>query len=902
MAAMAPFEFSVDDHEFQIIAADGEPVQPTELINAIFINAGQRYDIVVQAKNDTQGADSFWMRAKGLSGLPWMARSADTGLPGFNDEGLAIVRYNAASTSEPTTQKCEEIVTVNEFDFTPDTVAVLPTVPADRSIIQFNISAAGGVISLDGGEYYSLAIPDEPPLLTISNGSTTADLPITANARAIEYGKHVEVVLVNSMNEQHPFHLHSHAPWVVSSGQAAAEDIYSNNLPPLKLQGAMVRDVYTVPPCDTDDNNYCINLGYLILRFTADNPGVWMMHCHIDWHMDIGLSMIFVEGEKELQQKGPNAFSSSLLSVCKKESASGLPATLAALLSVQVSVQLGHTNAAVVAYDWHLTPIQTAFDGVMLQTLGINDKSSHEAHIKIELGQEVEVHVTNELSEPTCLHWHGMKQLGTQEMDGMSGFTQCAIEPNRSATYRYTPDKAGTFWWHSHHGTQYAYGLRGPLTVHAPESETQSWNEEYTIQMADIYHTPPPPGPVLWDSIVVNNLGRYDCTAAAIHNLTDCESHQPLSSFDFQPGKKYLLRLINMAAMATFEFSIDGHEFQVIAADAEPVVPTDLINSIIVNVGQRYDVVVQAKEDTEGVGSFWMRVKGLTGYPWTARAADTGTVGFSDEGLAIIRYDSGSRSEPTSEKAKETKTIGEFDFTSATLEVLPATPDDRSTMRFNINTTIGTGIVSLEDGEFQTMIVPDQPPLLSIASGLTTADLPISANARAIEYGKHIEVVLMNDVIEQHPFHLHSHVAWVVGSGHVSAEEVYNNKLPPLNLNGPILRDVYTVPACDIDEKGLCVNVGYVVLRFKADNPGVWMVHCHVDWHMAIGMGVIFVEGEAELREKGPDAFSSSLLSVCKHAPSNELGGSKLDGSTPSEPKVYDLPTKPNSVFCSVGN
>ncbi|KAF1792097.1 Multicopper oxidase [Phytophthora cactorum] len=561
MAAMAPFEFSIDDHEFQIIAADGEPVQPTELINAIFINAGQRYDIVVQAKNETSSTSQQQVESSPMG----------------------------ASTT------------------------------ASRSLMN--------------------------PLLTISNGSTTADLPVTANARAIEYGKHVE-----------------------GTGE---------------------------------------------------------------------------QGGKELQQKGPECVSSSLLSVSKGIGLLGASETnpfaktgLSLLVGLKIRacntqshkpMAMGRftTRAQVETYERSNDRVRWC----NATNARINDKSSHEAHIKIELGQEVEVHVTNELSEPTCLHWHGMKQLGTQEMDGMSGFTQCAIEPNRSATYRYTPDKAGTFWWHSHHGTQYAYGLRGPLTVHAPESETQSWNEEYTIQMADIYHTPPPPGPVLWDSIVVNNLGRYDCTAAAIHNLTDCESHQPLSSFDFQPGKKYLLRLINMAAMATFEFSIDGHEFQVIAADAEPVVPTDLINSIIVNVGQRYDVVVQAKEDTEGVGSFWMRVKGLTGYPWTARAADTGTVGFSDEGLAIIRYDSGSRSEPTSEKAKETKTIGEFDFTSATLEVLPATPDDRSTMRFNINTTIGTGIVSLEDGEFQTMIVPDQPPLLSIASGLTTADLPISANA-----------------------------------------------------------------------------------------------------------------------------------------------------------------------------
>ncbi|KAE9008675.1 hypothetical protein PR003_g16083 [Phytophthora rubi] len=80
-----------------------------------------------------------------------------------------------------------------------------------------------------------------------------------------------------------------------------------------------------------------------------------------------------------------------------------------------------------------------------------------------------------------------------------------------------------------------------------------------------------------------------------------------------------------------------------------------------------------------------------------------------------------------------------------------------------------------------------------------------------------------------------------------------------------MVRDVYTVPPCEADAKGVCVNVGYVVLRFKADNPGVWMMHCHVDWHMAIGMGMVFVEGEAGLHKKGPKAFSSSLLSVCKN-------------------------------------
>eukprot|EP00644_Phytophthora_capsici_P016006 jgi/Phyca11/115385/e_gw1.28.124.1 len=561
-----------------------------------------------------------------------------------------------------------------------------------------------------------------------------------------------------------------------------------------------------------------------------------------------------------------------------------------------------------VTYDWRLTPIKSAFDGVLLETLGVNDKPCDEAVIEVELGQEVEVRVTNELYDATCLHWHGMKQLGTQEMDGVSGFTQCFIEPNTTAVYRFKPDKAGTFWWHSHHKTQYAFGLRGPLIVHAPESELRDCEkeieQEYIVQLADIYHAMPPPGPALWDTIAINNRGRFDCNAAAMNNLTDCSPIQPLSTFLFEEGKKYLLRLINLAAMAPFEFSIDDHGFQVIAADGEPVVPTELLNSIFINAGQRYDILIEAKNDTQGldsfwmrakgltglpwmvrasdtgapdaeVGAFWMRVKGLTGYPWTARTVDTGTVGFNDEGLAIVRYDSGSL-DPTTYKAHETVTIGEFDFTPAKLEVLPANPDDRTTMRFNINTTIGTGIVSLDGKAFQTLVVPDEPPLLSVANGLATAELPASANARGIKYGDHVEVVLMNDVLEQHPFHMHSHVAWVVGSGHASAEDVYNNNLPPLKLNGPMARDVYTVPACDIDDTGACVNVGYVVLRFKADNPGVWMMHCHVDWHKAIGMGMIFVEGEAGLREKGPNAFSSTLLSVCKHG---SKGNDDVDGS-----------------------
>ncbi|OWZ19320.1 hypothetical protein PHMEG_0006454 [Phytophthora megakarya] len=542
---------------------------------------------------------------------------------------------------------------------------------------------------------------------------------------------------------------------------------------------------------------------------------------------------------------------------------SHLATILVSFLVAQFSIGLASSD--VVTYDWRLTPIWTAFDGVLLQTLGVNNKPCDETVIEVELGQEVEVRVTNELYDPTCLHWHGMKQLGTQEMDGVSGFTQCFIQPNTTAVYRFKPDKAGTFWWHSHHKTQYAFGLRGPLIVHAPENERRTCekdiDQEYTVQLGDIYHTAPTLGPALWDTIVINNRGRFDCAAAALNNLTQCSSDQPLSNFQFQGGKKYLLRLINMAAMAPIDFSIDDHEFQVIAADGEPVMPTQLINSIFINAGQRYDIIVKGKTDTQGVDSFWMRAKGLSGLPWMVRTADSGLPGFNDEGLAIVRYNT-ANSEPTTTQCEGTVTVNEYDFTPDTISALPTTPSDRSIVQFNIS-QVG-GVISLDGGEYHSHVIPDQPPLLTISNGSTTADLPATANARQLEYGNHVEVVVVNSMNEQHPFHLHSHAPWVVGSGQASAEDVYDNNLPPSKLQGAMLRDVYTVPPCTTDENDQCINVGYVILRFTADNPGVWMMHCHIDWHMDIGLSMIYVEGEKELQEKGPDSFSSSLLSVSK--------------------------------------
>jgi FtsP/CotA-like multicopper oxidase with cupredoxin domain len=84
--------------------------------------------------------------------------------------------------------------------------------------------------------------------------------------------------------------------------------------------------------------------------------------------------------------------------------------------------------------------------------------------------------------------------------------------------------------------------------------------------------------------------------------------------------------------------------------------------------------------------------------------------------------------------------------------------------------------------------------------------------------------VLINSLDEgAHPFHLHGHQFWIMASG---AHGAFNwNSYPTLNMTNPMRRDTITVDA-----------FGWALIRFKADNPGLWALHCHISWHMEAGL------------------------------------------------------------------
>lgn len=99
----------------------------------------------------------------------------------------------------------------------------------------------------------------------------------------------------------------------------------------------------------------------------------------------------------------------------------------------------------------------------------------------------------------------------------------------------------------------------------------------------------------------------------------------------------------------------------------------------------------------------------------------------------------------------------------------------------------------------------------------------------------------------EHPFHMHGHSVQVVGwgpgrydpspSSSASSSPSSSSSTTTWNLANPLRRDTFTVPA-----------ESHVVIRFRADNPGIWVLHCHVAWHLEAGMLVSFLERPADLR------------------------------------------------------
>lgn len=143
-----------------------------------------------------------------------------------------------------------------------------------------------------------------------------------------------------------------------------------------------------------------------------------------------------------------------------------------------------------------------------------------------------------------------------------------------------------------------------------------------------------------------------------------------------------------------------------------------------------------------------------------------------------------------------------------------------------------------------TYVEPKVPTLYSALTTGADATNPkvygYNSNAYVLEKDQVVEIVLNNNDAGKHPFHLHGHNFMAVWR---SAEN--DGFWNPDNTSA-----ISTFPSKPMRRDVLMVKPqGNFVIRFKADNPGIWLFHCHIDWHLASGLAAAMVEAPLELQK-----------------------------------------------------
>ncbi|KAE8682309.1 Secretory laccase, putative isoform 1 [Hibiscus syriacus] len=484
--------------------------------------------------------------------------------------------------------------------------------------------------------------------------------------------------------------------------------------------------------------------------------------------------------------------------------------------------------------------------------------------IRVSRGDTVFVNVHNQGSYGFTIHWHGVKNPRNPWSDGPENITQCPIQPGTNFTYEVVlSDEIGTLWWHAH--SDWTRGsVQGAFIILPAVNETypfptpdadqtimlQSWyNGDYKQIIDQALATGVPPRQP--DAYAINgNLG----------DTTGCPNDTMFRmQVDFQ--NTYHLRIINSAMNEEMFFSIMNHPLTVVAQDAS-YIQRFTTDYILISPGQTMDVLVFANQNA---GQYYMATR-----PFSDSAAlpvdliTTGVFQYSNSagGLNASLINLPARNDTNATSSF----LSRIRNTNITQNPPLNVPTDSEISR-RVYIAIATNnlpcntsqclvqnriVASMNNVSFVVPRIDILQAYYNSTTGVFTQDFPLNppvfydftgnltllnpgaelgTRVVMLNYGDAVEIVLQATQLGaggSHPIHLHGFSFYWVGSGSGN----FNNQTDPstYNLVDPPLINTVHVP-----------GRGWVALRFFANNPGVWFMHCHFDRHSSLGMDTVFI-------------------------------------------------------------
>lgn len=507
--------------------------------------------------------------------------------------------------------------------------------------------------------------------------------------------------------------------------------------------------------------------------------------------------------------------------------------------------------------------IKSSFNEDGRRIVSINDHdNTYGPTIRVKAGDAINLKVQNRIcaadevqlssQDPlwrdycdTALHFHGLAGIGS-ENDGVPGLVQAPIKTGDTYCYNFTipENTCGTYWYHSHSTVQYGDGLRGIMIVECPEydslvqrilsssqldnvetpgplsldeTETDHIVEEQTIALSDWYTN--------FDLDVMRaDVMAYDGTTdpEIDGSLINGSDKQNLEFTLKEDTEALVLRIVNSGMSGTQVFHLEGHKMVIMETDGILVNPY-VVETLSMAVGQRVTVVVRLNDDVREGESALKIVNGcnkMMGYvtktAWFVK--ETGVNAKNSAAVTVKHLPGLDKHELYRELSPlESQGIGglwgEDHIQRVELEYSyhrdAATKDQ-----------YGTGMYKVNGKVFDEYLTD-----------------PITLNS-----GETAELVINAQDHMRHPWHLHGQPFQVVslGQGHEgpltadspnsAAGRRYQEDLQFWHdtQRTPMTRDSINIPGSS-----------YAALRIKSEFEGPWLLHCHVDWHIAKGLGVV---------------------------------------------------------------
>ena len=250
--------------------------------------------------------------------------------------------------------------------------------------------------------------------------------------------------------------------------------------------------------------------------------------------------------------------------------------------------------------------------------------------LKLREGDTVTIRVTNRLREATSIHWHGI--ILPYQMDGVPGVSFPGIAPGETFTYQFRLEQTGTYWYHSHSGTQEQTGMYGALIVEPREADPiradrdhvvllSDWTDEDPMRVlaklkaqSDYYNFNQPTAidffrdvadmglsraldkRAMWNHMRMNPTDLADLSGATLTYLMNGVTPAGNWTGLFRPGERVRLRFINGAANTFYDVRIPGLKMTVVQSDGQNVEPVT-VDEFRFGPGETYDVIVTPRED-----------------------------------------------------------------------------------------------------------------------------------------------------------------------------------------------------------------------------------------------------------------------------------------------------------------